>query len=71
MKRTMIAGLCALTLLLAAGHAARAETVTADLSWSWGESNSGRSGTDEEDPRERDDGPTENAGLNKASPQLM
>jgi hypothetical protein len=71
MKRTMIAGLCALTLLLAAGHAARAEIVAAELSWSRGESNSGSSATDEQDPRERDDRPTENAGLNKASPKLM
>jgi hypothetical protein len=67
MKRTMIASVCAVTLLLAAGSAARAETIAL---LSWGATNDGTA-TGEEAASEGDEGPTENRNPDKPSPKLL
>ena len=68
-KRTMMASMGAVTLLLIAGSAARAETV-APLSWSWGESQPGSATADQEESHEGKDGLTENRPIDKPSPKL-
>jgi hypothetical protein len=68
MKRRVVAGVAALALMLASGSAARAETV-APLHW--GETNSGDAAPDQEASPEREEGPTENRPLDKASPTLF